>query len=71
MTSTEGEHLDILQKLFGLDGRVAVVTGGASGLGTAFSKGLAASAPVDTERRHPASAASRSMVRGGSARSGG
>jgi NAD(P)-dependent dehydrogenase (short-subunit alcohol dehydrogenase family) len=31
-----------LQKLFGLDGRVAVVTGGASGLGAAFSKGLAA-----------------------------
>ena len=31
-----------LQTLFGLDGRVAVVTGGASGLGAAFSKGLAA-----------------------------
>ncbi len=31
-----------LQKLFGLEGRVAVVTGGASGLGAAFSKGLAA-----------------------------
>jgi NAD(P)-dependent dehydrogenase (short-subunit alcohol dehydrogenase family) len=31
-----------LQKLFGLDGRLAVVTGGASGLGAAFSKGLAA-----------------------------
>lgn len=33
--------MDFLQKLFGLDGRVAVVTGGASGLGAAFSKGLA------------------------------
>jgi NAD(P)-dependent dehydrogenase (short-subunit alcohol dehydrogenase family) len=31
-----------LQKLFGLDDRLAVVTGGASGLGAAFSKGLAA-----------------------------
>jgi NAD(P)-dependent dehydrogenase (short-subunit alcohol dehydrogenase family) len=31
-----------LQKLFGLESRVAVVTGGASGLGAAFSKGLAA-----------------------------
>ena len=31
-----------LQKLFGLEGRVAVVTGGASGLGAAFSNGLAA-----------------------------
>jgi NAD(P)-dependent dehydrogenase (short-subunit alcohol dehydrogenase family) len=31
-----------LQTLFGLDGRVAVVTGGASGLGAAFSRGLAA-----------------------------
>jgi NAD(P)-dependent dehydrogenase (short-subunit alcohol dehydrogenase family) len=33
--------MDFLRKLFGLDGRVAVVTGGASGLGAAFSKGLA------------------------------
>jgi NAD(P)-dependent dehydrogenase (short-subunit alcohol dehydrogenase family) len=33
--------MDFLQKLFGLDGRVAVVTGGASGLGAAFSRGLA------------------------------
>jgi NAD(P)-dependent dehydrogenase (short-subunit alcohol dehydrogenase family) len=31
-----------LQKLFGLEGRIAVVTGGASGLGAAFSRGLAA-----------------------------
>ena len=29
--------MDILQSLFGLDDRVAVVTGGASGLGAAFS----------------------------------
>jgi len=42
MTSSEGERVDILQKLFGLDGRIAIVTGGASGLGAAFSKGLAA-----------------------------
>jgi NAD(P)-dependent dehydrogenase (short-subunit alcohol dehydrogenase family) len=33
--------MDFLQKLFGLEGRVAVVTGGASGLGAAFSRGLA------------------------------
>jgi len=33
--------MDFLQKLFGLDGRIAVVTGGASGLGAAFSRGLA------------------------------
>jgi NAD(P)-dependent dehydrogenase (short-subunit alcohol dehydrogenase family) len=32
---------DFLQQLFGLDGRVAVVTGGASGLGAAFSRGFA------------------------------
>jgi NAD(P)-dependent dehydrogenase (short-subunit alcohol dehydrogenase family) len=30
-----------LLRLFGLEGRVAVVTGGASGLGAAFSRGLA------------------------------
>jgi NAD(P)-dependent dehydrogenase (short-subunit alcohol dehydrogenase family) len=41
MTSPAEAHGDVLQKLFGLDGRVAVVTGGASGLGAAFSKGLA------------------------------
>ena len=34
--------MDILRQLFGLEGRVAVVTGGASGLGAAISKGLAA-----------------------------
>jgi len=33
--------MDLLRQLFGLDGRVVVVTGGASGLGAAFSKGLA------------------------------
>lgn len=33
--------MDFLRTLFGLDDRVAVVTGGASGLGAAFSKGLA------------------------------
>src|SRR5258707_14515036 len=33
--------MDLLRQLFGLDGRVAVVTGGASGLGASFSKGLA------------------------------
>jgi NAD(P)-dependent dehydrogenase (short-subunit alcohol dehydrogenase family) len=33
--------MDFLQKLFGLQDRVAVVTGGASGLGAAFSRGLA------------------------------
>jgi NAD(P)-dependent dehydrogenase (short-subunit alcohol dehydrogenase family) len=33
--------MDFLQKLFGLDDRVAVVTGGASGLGAAFSRALA------------------------------
>ena len=37
----EEKQMEFLQKLFGLDGRVAVVTGGASGLGAAFSKGLA------------------------------
>lgn len=30
-----------LRRLFGLEGRVAVVTGGASGLGAAFARGLA------------------------------
>ncbi len=40
-TGSEGETMDFLQKLFGLDGRVAVVTGGASGLGAAFARGLA------------------------------
>jgi NAD(P)-dependent dehydrogenase (short-subunit alcohol dehydrogenase family) len=34
--------MEFLRKLFGLEGRVAVVTGGASGLGAAFSRGLAA-----------------------------
>ena len=34
--------MDYLKSMFGLDGRVAIVTGGASGLGAAFSKGLAA-----------------------------
>jgi NAD(P)-dependent dehydrogenase (short-subunit alcohol dehydrogenase family) len=33
--------MDFLQKLFGLQDRLAVVTGGASGLGAAFSRGLA------------------------------
>ena len=33
--------MGFLRKLFGLEGRVAVVTGGASGLGAAFSRGLA------------------------------
>jgi NAD(P)-dependent dehydrogenase (short-subunit alcohol dehydrogenase family) len=33
---------EFLRKLFGLDGRIAVVTGGASGLGAAFAKGFAA-----------------------------
>jgi NAD(P)-dependent dehydrogenase (short-subunit alcohol dehydrogenase family) len=42
MTPSEGKRVDILQMLFGLDGRVAVVTGGASGLGAACSRGLAA-----------------------------
>jgi NAD(P)-dependent dehydrogenase (short-subunit alcohol dehydrogenase family) len=37
-----GGDMDLLQRLFGLDDRVAVVTGGASGLGAAFSRGLAA-----------------------------
>lgn len=40
MTTVE-KRKEFLQKLFGLEGRVAVVTGGASGLGAAFSKGLA------------------------------
>jgi NAD(P)-dependent dehydrogenase (short-subunit alcohol dehydrogenase family) len=31
----------VLQKLFGLEGRITIVTGGASGLGAAFSKGFA------------------------------
>ena len=34
--------MDYLKSLFGLDDRLAVVTGGASGLGAAFSRGLAA-----------------------------
>ena len=34
--------MDYLKSMFGLDDRVAVVTGGASGLGAAFSRGLAA-----------------------------
>jgi NAD(P)-dependent dehydrogenase (short-subunit alcohol dehydrogenase family) len=33
--------MDLLQRLFGLDGRIVVVTGGASGLGAAFSRGFA------------------------------
>jgi NAD(P)-dependent dehydrogenase (short-subunit alcohol dehydrogenase family) len=33
--------MDLLRQLFGLDGRIAVVTGGASGLGASFAKGLA------------------------------
>jgi NAD(P)-dependent dehydrogenase (short-subunit alcohol dehydrogenase family) len=33
--------MDLLRQLFGLDGRIAVVTGGASGLGAAFARGLA------------------------------
>ena len=33
--------MDYLGKLFGLEDRIAVVTGGASGLGAAFSRGLA------------------------------
>lgn len=33
--------MDYLKELFGLEDRVAVVTGGASGLGAAFSRGLA------------------------------
>ena len=36
-----GNGTDLLRQLFGLDGRIAVVTGGASGLGAAFSRGLA------------------------------
>ena len=34
-------NVQLLERLFGLDGRVAVVTGGASGLGAAIAKGLA------------------------------
>jgi NAD(P)-dependent dehydrogenase (short-subunit alcohol dehydrogenase family) len=33
--------MDLLQQLFGLGGRTVVVTGGASGLGAAFSRGFA------------------------------
>ncbi len=33
--------MDLLRQLFGLDGRIAVVTGGASGLGASFSRALA------------------------------
>src|SRR5262249_55421448 len=33
--------MELLRQLFGLEGRIAVVTGGASGLGAAFSRGLA------------------------------
>jgi D-threitol dehydrogenase (NAD+) len=33
--------MDLLRQLFGLDGRIAIVTGGASGLGAAFSRALA------------------------------
>ena len=40
-TDSERETMEFLRKLFGLDGRVAVVTGGASGLGAAFAQGLA------------------------------
>lgn len=53
---SEGETVNFLQQLFGLDGRVAVVTGGASGLGAAFSRGLAKAgatvliADIDAER---------------------
>lgn len=36
------DQAQFLRSLFGLDGRVAVVTGGASGLGAAFSRGFAA-----------------------------
>ena len=36
--------MDLLRQLFGLDGRIAVVTGGASGLGAAFSEGSPAPA---------------------------
>ena len=39
--TTEEPQMNYLSKLFGLEGRVAVVTGGASGLGAAFSNGLA------------------------------
>jgi NAD(P)-dependent dehydrogenase (short-subunit alcohol dehydrogenase family) len=39
--SAEEPARDFLQRLFSLEGRVAIVTGGASGLGAAFSKGLA------------------------------
>jgi NAD(P)-dependent dehydrogenase (short-subunit alcohol dehydrogenase family) len=38
---SEERRMDYLRKLFGLEDRIAVVTGGASGLGAAFSNGLA------------------------------
>src|SRR5262249_19847088 len=39
--TTKESRLDYLKSLFGLDDRVAVVTGGASGRGASFSRGLA------------------------------
>ena len=46
MTSAPGATSDFLSKLFRLDDRVAVVTGGASGLGAAMANGLAAAGAI-------------------------
>jgi NAD(P)-dependent dehydrogenase (short-subunit alcohol dehydrogenase family) len=37
---------EFLRRLFGLEGRIAVVTGGASGLGAAFARGFAAAGAI-------------------------
>ncbi|WP_026370598.1 SDR family oxidoreductase [Kallotenue papyrolyticum] len=62
--------MSVLQELFGLDGQVAIVTGGTGALGSALARGLAragARVALVARRREPAEALAAELVAAGGA----